>query len=163
MVSRDSLLMAGPAARRTIAAAPRAGKHDANVRFTCKAYAVGMRCIAVLLLLAGCGATPEQVVPAAALFGIGSIAVIQRSPLDALYSVVSGKDCSVVRWDQGKSYCRPVEPPPEPPPYCTRSLGVADCWRDPAHFPNLAPPLGDGPQTLTPVQEVNRTSNWPHL
>ena len=41
-----------------------------------------------------------------------------------------------MRLDQGKSYCRPIEPPPEPPPYCTRSLGVADCWRDPASLPD---------------------------
>ena len=67
-----------------------------------------------------------------AALGIGSIAVIQRSPFDAVYSVLTGKDCSIVRLDQGKSYCRPVEPPPEPQPYCTRSLAVADCWRDPA-------------------------------
>ena len=75
---------------------------------------------------------------------------------------VSGKDCSIVRLDQGKSYCRPVEPPPEPPPYCTRSLGVADCWRDPASFPNHPPSLGDGPHTLTPAQEADRTRSWPH-
>ena len=163
MVSRDSLLMAGPAARRTIAAHPRAGKRGANVRFTHKPYTVGVRYMLILLLFAGCGATPEQVASGAVLFSIGSIVVIQRSPFDALYSVLSGRDCSIVRMDQGKSYCKPIEPPPEPPPYCTRSLGVADCWRDPAHFPNLAPPLADGPQKLTPVQEVNRTSNWPHL
>ena len=101
-------------------------------------YTVGVRHLLILLLLAGCGATPEQVVPAAALFGIGSIAVIQRSPFDALYSVLSGRDCSIVRLDQGKSYCRPIEPPPEPPPYCTRSLAVADCWRDPGPFPESA-------------------------
>ena len=40
---------------------------------------------------------------------------IQRTPADALYSLISGRDCSVVRLDQGKSYCRPVDPPPEPP------------------------------------------------
>ena len=122
-----------------------------------------VRHLLILLLLAGCGARPSRWCPAAALFSIGSIAVIQRSPFDALYSVLSGRDCSIVRLDQGKSYCRPVEPPPEPQPYCTRSLGVADCWRDPGHFPNLPPQLADGPQTLTPAQEADRTSSWPHL
>jgi hypothetical protein len=163
VVSRDSLLMAGPAAQRNIAARPQAGKRNANDRFTRGQYTVGVRHLLILLLLAGCEAFPTPIVPVAAAVSIGSIAVIQRSPFDALYSMLSGRDCSIVRMDQGKSYCKPVEPPPEPPPYCTRSLGVADCWRDPAHFPNLAPPLADGPQTLTPVQEVNRTSNWPHL
>ena len=101
-----------------------------------------MRYVAFLLLLAGCGATPEQVVPAAALLSIGTIAVIQRSPLDALFSMFSGKDCSIVRLDQGKSYCRPIEPWPMTEPYCTRSLAVADCWRDPASLPDRPPPFG---------------------
>jgi hypothetical protein len=63
-----------------------------------------------------------------------------------------------VRLDEGKSYCRPVELPPVAQPYCTRSLGVADCWADPAGHP---PALGDGPSTLTPAQEADRTRRWP--
>jgi hypothetical protein len=119
--------------------------------------------ILILLLLTTCGATPEQALTGAAALGIGSIAVIQRSPLDAVYSIVAGKDCSVVRLDQGKSYCRPVEPPPEPPPFCTRSLGVADCWQDPASLPDHPRELADGPRTLTPTQEADRTRRWPNL
>ena len=119
-----------------------------------------MRYLAILLLLTGC-VTPEQAATIGVGVGVGSIAVIQRSPLDALVSVVSGRDCSIVRWDKGKSYCRPIEPPPEPPPYCTRSLGVADCWRDPASLPERPPELGDGPRTLTPLQDADRTKGWP--
>ena len=122
-----------------------------------------MRYIAVLLLLAGCGATPEQLATVGVAVGVGSIAVIQRSPLDALYSAVTGKDCSIVRLEQGKTYCRPVEPPPEPLPYCTRSLGLADCWRDPASLPDHPRDLGDVPHPLTPEQEANRTRRWPPL
>ncbi len=119
-----------------------------------------MRSLALLLLLAGCGVSPEQAATIGIGVGVGSIAVMQRSPLDAVVSVVSGRDCSIVRWDQGKSYCRPVEPPPEPPPYCTRSLGVADCWRDPASLPDHPPEVADGPRTLTPAQDADRTKGW---
>jgi hypothetical protein len=122
-----------------------------------------VRYLLILLLLAGCGASPEQAATIGVGLTVGSIAVMQRSPFDALYSVVSGKDCSIVRLDQGKSYCRPVEPPPEPQPYCTPSLGVADCWRDPASLPDHPPDLGDSPSTLTPTQEVDRTRHWPNL
>ena len=120
-----------------------------------------MRILPTLLLLAACGATPEQILTGVSAVGIGSIAIMQRSPLDALYSIASGRDCSIVRWDQGKSYCRPIEPPPEPPPFCTRSLGVADCWRDPASLPDKPTELGDGPRTLTPLQEADRVRTWP--
>jgi hypothetical protein len=119
--------------------------------------------VLMLLLLAGCAASPEQMATVAVGVSVGSIAVIQRSPFDAAYSVLSGKDCSVVRLDQGKSYCRPVEPPPETPPYCTRSLGFANCWQDPASLPDHPPSLADGPSTLTPAQEADRTRRWPNL
>ena len=122
-----------------------------------------MRYLPILLLLAGCGLPPEQAATLGVGIGVGSIAIIQRSPMDALYSVVSGRDCSIVRWDEGKSYCRPREPPPEPPPYCTRSLGLADCWRDPASLPDHPSELGDGPRTLTPSQGADRTRRWPPL
>lgn len=114
-----------------------------------------------LVLLAGCGITPEQAATVGVGVTVGSFPVLQRSPVDAVYSAVTGKDCSIVRMEQGKSYCRPVEPPPESPPYCTRSLGVVDCWRDPASLPNRPPEVADGPHVLTPEQEANRTRRWP--
>lgn len=150
-------------ARRTIAARMLPGKRDANHWFTRLAQTVAMRFLMLLLLLGGCGGTPEQVLTGTAVLGIGSIVVIGRSPFDALYSTLTGRDCSIVRRDQGKSYCRPTEPPPEAPRYCTRSLGVADCWQEPASLPDHPRELGDGPRELTPAQEADRTRRWPPL
>jgi hypothetical protein len=121
-----------------------------------------MRRLLILLLLAGC-ATPEQLATGGVALSVGSIAIMQRSPIDALYSMAAGKDCSIVRLEQGKSYCRPMEPPPESQAYCTRSLGVPDCWRDPENLPDHPPELGDGPRTLTPAQDADRTRGWPAL
>jgi hypothetical protein len=114
--------------------------------------------LCLLVLLGGCGADPTVLAGAAVGVVAGSVAVIQRTPFDALWSVATGWDCSAVRLDQRKSYCRPVEPPPAPVPYCTRSLGVTDCWADAAGRP---PAQGDGPNTLTPAQEADRTRGWP--
>jgi hypothetical protein len=119
-----------------------------------------MRALPLLLLLAACGPTPEQWATVGLGVGVGSIAVMQRTPLDAMYSIVSGRDCSIVHWDQGKSYCKPAEPPPEPPPYCSRSLGVVDCWRDPGALPDHPPEVADGPRSLTPAQEADRHKGW---
>ena len=113
-----------------------------------------------LLVLSGCGVTPEQWVAGGVGLGIGSIAVLGRSPVDAAVSLVSGRDCSVVRLDRGKSYCRPEEPPPEEPPFCTRSLGHVDCWDDPASVPGHPKGVADGPVVLTPAQEKDRTKGW---
>jgi hypothetical protein len=124
------------------------------------------------VLLSGCGPiephdlvagviTEPHLAMGAAAVTVGSVAAIGRTPVDAAYSLITGKDCSVVRWDQGKTYCRPTEPPPDAPPYCTRSLGVVDCWKDPAAVPDLGSDVDDGPRTLTPAQEQNRTQRWP--
>lgn len=115
------------------------------------------------LLLAGCGADAAIGVPVAAGVAVGSIAIFHRSPVDMVVSAATGRDCSVVNLDIGKHYCLPKEPAPETPVFCTRSLGVPDCWADPARLPNHPREIADGPRSLTPVQESDRTRRWPGL
>jgi hypothetical protein len=100
---------------------------------------------------------------AAAAAGAGSVVVIGRTPVDAAVSLARGRDCSVVRLDRGLGYCRPEEPPPAPPPYCTRSLGRVDCWREPPLALPMQRGVADGPAMLTAEQEAHRTRRWPGL
>jgi len=118
------------------------------------------------LILPGCAPWTQ---PYAAFAGVaaanaGSVAVFGRAIPDLLYSGISGHNCSVVRLEQGKTYCEPVEPPPAAPPLCTRSLAIVDCWLNPEAL-NDQPVRGvaDGPNTLTPTQETDRTARWPKL
>jgi hypothetical protein len=67
--------------------------------------------LAGLLALTGC--VPWPIATAVVGTNVGSVATIQRTPADAVYSLLTGRDCSLVRLDQGKTYCRPVEPLPE--------------------------------------------------
>jgi len=115
----------------------------------------------LLTLLAGCGASPEPVFTGLIGLTAASVAVIHRTPLDAVWSLVSGKDCSAVRLDRGESYCRAEEPPPVPPPFCTKGLGRVDCWTDPWRLPGRPTETADGPRLLTPEQEAHRTRGWP--
>jgi hypothetical protein len=55
------------------------------------------------------------------------------------------------------------EPPPPLPKFCTRSLGVVDCWADPTALSNQPHEVADGPRVLTPLQEADRTKRWPGL
>jgi hypothetical protein len=81
--------------------------------------------------------------------------------MDVVASVVTGHDCSIVRLSNGGSYCKPTEPPPLPQPYCTRSLGVVDCWAGVDPFGYYQRTTADGPAQLTPEQDANRTARWP--
>jgi hypothetical protein len=125
-----------------------------------------MRLVIPMFLLVLPGCTPPWTYPASAWLGaeVASVAVFGRGLEDLVVSAVSGRDCSIVRLDEGKSYCRPVEAPPAPPEFCTRSLGTADCWSNPAAL-NGQPKRGiaDGPAVLTPAQEADRTRRWPNL
>ncbi len=113
------------------------------------------------ILVTGCGIESASIFAAAE---VAAIPVFHRSLPDIVVSALSGQDCSVVRLDQGKTWCREIAPPPQPPPFCTRSLGVVDCWANPQALTDQ-PPRGvaDGPLALTPAQEANRTRPWPGL
>jgi len=113
------------------------------------------------LLLAGCGAAAAIDVPILAGVAVGSVVIFHRTPVDMLVSVATGRDCSVVHLDKGDWYCRPRERPPERPEFCTRSLGTPDCWSNPENVRPRQREIADGPRTLTPDQEAERTSWWP--
>ncbi len=121
------------------------------------------RALPFLLLLASCHSIPPAPFVALAAIDLVTVSVLGRDVGDVVVSGVSGRDCSVVRLDRGQSYCRAIEPPPEPPEFCTRSLARVDCWRNPEVLNGPLRELADGPRVLTPEQEANRTRSWPGL
>ncbi len=118
--------------------------------------------LVTLPALAGCGPFNAAVGALAGLDAVVAIPVFGRTTGDLLASAVVGRACSVVRLEQGLTYCRPREAPPEPPPFCTRTLGLAECWATPWLLPGHPAPLADAP-ALTPEQEARRTARWPDL
>lgn len=111
-------------------------------------------------LLSACGTATGPALGIAGAVTVASVATLGRTPPDALYSLASGRDCSLVRMERGESYCRPEEPPWEEAPICTRSLGVVDCWRNPEAFGAKLTPVADGPKP-TAEQEAYRLRRWP--
>lgn len=122
--------------------------------------------VAVLILVlavSGCGPAAPVAEVGVAVVSAASVPIFHRSPLDIAVSAATGRNCSVVNLDKGDSYCRPKDLPPDTPEYCTRSLGVPDCWVDPAKLPDHPREIADGPRQLTPRQEADRTKWWPGL
>lgn len=118
-------------------------------------------CLLLFLTLPGCHLVTAAAPP---LLGaeVASIMLFQRGLVDIAVSTVSGQDCSLVRLDHGLSYCRPPDPPPQPPLFCTRSLGVPDCWANPEALTGGARLIADS-KPLSPVQEAHRVRSWPGL
>lgn len=85
----------------------------------------------VVLLASGCGSdvegTPVSLIAAGTV--VTSYAVLQRSPIDAVYSLVTGRDCSSLHLERRGEYCRTREVVTAPA-FCTRSLATVDCWTE---------------------------------
>ena len=114
--------------------------------------------LALLFVVPGCA---HWVEPTGALAAaeIASVVVFGRGIADIGVSAISGRDCSIVRLDRGLTYCAPIQTP-APVPFCTRSLGVVDCWINPQALPTPQTPVADGPAP-TPAQEQYRHARWP--
>ncbi len=118
-----------------------------------------MRTLLLFLLLLSVPGCAEPV-GALAAAEVASVVVFGRGIADIGVSAISGRDCSIVRLDRGLTYCAPIEPPPAPGPFCTRSLGVVDCWINPEALPTPQRSVADGPAP-TPAQEQYRHARWP--
>lgn len=55
-----------------------------------------------------------------------------KTVVDHLVSWNTGKDCSTVRSEQGRTYCREDEPNPAPQVHCYRSLADVTCYAEPS-------------------------------
>ena len=91
---------------------------------------------------------------------VASVAVIGRSVPDAVVSLIRNRDCSIVRLEQGRSYCVPPDPPLPPAAFCTSTLGTVDCWARPDLLPLRPTALADTPPP-TPEQVAHSAHRWP--
>lgn len=116
----------------------------------------------LLMLLIGLSGCAHWVEPTGALAvaEVASVVVFGRGIVDIGVSAISGRDCSIVRLDRGLTYCAARDPPPDPGPFCTRSLGVVDCWSNPEALPGLQREVADGPAPSA-AQDRYRRAPWP--
>ena len=117
-----------------------------------------MRWLPLILLAALGGCAPAVVGLAAA--DVASVTVLGRGLGDVGVSAITGRDCSVVRLDTGKTYCAPRVDTPAPQPFCTRTIGVVNCWADPYLVPQSQHGVAESPPP-TEDQLRYRSARWP--
>ncbi len=82
--------------------------------------------IAGVVLLGACSAaTPYGMINSAFLVAT------DKTMEDHVISLASGKNCSTVRVDTGRSYCEEDEIKPSPADYCNNTLGSVTCYDRP--------------------------------
>ena len=118
-----------------------------------------MRWLLLLLMAALGGCAPAAAVGVVAA-DVATITVFGRGIGDVGVSAVTGRDCSIVRLDAGKTYCAPRDDTPPVQPYCTRTLAAVNCWADPYLVPQRQQEFGYTPPP-TEDQQRYRAARWP--
>lgn len=77
---------------------------------------------------------PRPIIKTVGNFSIVSAGVVMatdKTLSDHLMSYRTGKDCSTVRIEQGRTYCREDEPNPMSNVHCYQTLGDVTCYAAP--------------------------------
>ena len=84
-----------------------------------------------------------------AVLDAGTVVTTDKSTVDHAVSFFSGKNCSTVRLEAGRTYCVEDELNPTPAVHCYRTLGEVTCYsrRDP--FRNGRGEVGVNDQNFT--------------
>lgn len=93
----------------------------------------------------------------AAALGAGAIAATGKTPIDHLYSLATGKDCSLVRKQHDLTYCAEDQPEIALAVHCYPTLGEATCYRTADPYPGSQRELGLTPQPAHPPAAPART------
>jgi len=113
-----------------------------------------------LLLVSACSnfysMAPRSAIKTVGNYSIVSSAVVMatdKTLTDHLVSFNTGKDCSTVRVEQGRTYCREDEPNPMPDVYCYPTLGDVMCYAQPDPMRTQDGRIGLPPQQGQPGQQ----------
>ena len=86
-----------------------------------------------------------------AAVGAGTVVTTGKTPVDHVYSWVTGKDCSVVRKSRGYTYCIEDEVVTPVLVHCYPTLGEVTCYAVPDPFPGGQRELGSVPPPPVPL------------
>jgi len=109
---------------------------------------------AAVFLLSGCGPVALSGIPLVGQAEAISVVGSDKTIVDHVVSMSSGKNCSSVRREQGLHYCEEDEPTVNPEVYCYRTLARVTCYDRPNPYENRQAKVGDNDHNLVkpPIQ-----------
>lgn len=78
----------------------------------------------------------------AGLLEAGTVVVTDKTTVDHAVSLLSGKDCSTVRLEAGRTYCVEDEVNPAAAQFCYRTLGDVTCYDRPNTYDDRVQRVG---------------------
>lgn len=100
--------------------------------------------------------TACSIVPPVALTDWATVGLTDKTIEDHVVSVISGKNCSTVRTNQGRTYCVEDELNPEPKVHCYRTLASVTCYDKPDPYGNGHQRVDESTHNLLGRKETKR-------
>ncbi len=106
-----------------------------------------MRALIAAIILISLSACSALFPPVAAVEGVSAVST-GKTLSDHVVSYASGKNCSTVRSNSGRTYCEENEPNPTPKIWCYRTLGQPVCYDRPDPYQGNQRKMGDNDHNL---------------
>ncbi|NQU55812.1 MAG: hypothetical protein HQ513_01165 [Rhodospirillales bacterium] len=106
-----------------------------------------MRALFAAIIIISLGACTSLYPPISAVEGVSAVGT-GKTLSDHVVSYASGKDCSTVRSNSGRTYCRENEPNPVAKVWCYRTLGKPVCYDRSDPYDGNQRKMGDNDHNL---------------
>jgi len=93
--------------------------------------------------LGACGPLVSASIPGAAQVDILTVMGTDKTVVDHVVSLSSGKNCSAIRLEKGLHYCEEDEPQIQQNIYCYNTLGSVTCYSRPDPYQGRQQKLGE--------------------
>ena len=108
-------------------------------------------------ILSACGPLVSGGVPGAAQVDMLTVIGTDKTIVDHVVSLSSGKNCSAIRLEKGQHYCEEDEPQIQQNIHCYNTLGSVTCYTRPDPYQGRQQKVGENNSTqLVQPSPVNR-------
>jgi len=112
--------------------------------------------IIAVLALSACGPLLTSGAPGLAQIDMLTVMGTEKTVVDHVLSLSSGKNCSAVRLEKGLRYCEEDEPQIKQNIYCYNTLGSVTCYTKPDPYKGGYQKIGENEHNMVEPVPANR-------